>query len=274
MDRPKQEFTIYARDPIGHAGEIPIFSASDEYSENYDRIAGDHLAHLANTGENPFIKGDFWEELETTTENFLRRQLVPGARILDAGVGLGRLLDRFPGNERYGMDIAVSYLEVSNTKGIAVCLAKIEDMPYREEVFDAVVCTDVLEHVIDLNLCVTRLLAVLKPGGVLVLRVPYREDLSPYAAPDYPYRFAHLRTFDEHFLVLLFRNVFGVEVVEWAPAGYVRYIGRLKKYRTRIVRGMLRVFLASLEKLHPSAAKVLVERLYYPVEINVAIQKK
>lgn len=274
MDVPKDGWSVYARDPIRYAGDIPIFSPPDAYSENYDRIAGDHLAYLARTGENPFINEDLWHRLETSTEDLLRKYSSPGARILDAGVGLGRLLERFPEADRYGMDIALPYLETAKTKGISVCLAKIEDMPYREAMFDAVVSTDVLEHVIDLNQCATKLLSVLKPGGVLVLRVPYREDLSPYAAADYPYRFAHLRAFDEHSLVLLFRNVHGTEVLEWAPAAYVRYIGRLKRPRARIVRGILRVWLRILERLRRPAAEALIEGLYHPIEINIVVRKR
>ena len=52
-------------------------------------------------------------------------------------------------------------------------------MPYSDESFDVILCTDVLEHVIDLNLCVAKILSVLKKGGLLIIRVPNREDLQP-----------------------------------------------------------------------------------------------
>jgi len=41
-----------------------------------------------------------------------------------------------------------------------------------------------------------------------------REDLSPYVAPGYPYRYSHLRSFDESGLCLLFSRVFHCEFVE------------------------------------------------------------
>ena len=53
-------------------------------------------------------------------------------------------------------------------------------MPYEDGFFDAIVACDVLEHVIDLNECCRQILRVLKPGGVLIVRVPFKEDLSPY----------------------------------------------------------------------------------------------
>ena len=43
----------------------------------------------------------------------------------------------------------------------------------------------------------------MKPGGIFIVRVPNREDLSSYLNPDYPYDLAHVRGFDEYSLELL-----------------------------------------------------------------------
>ena len=51
-------------------------------------------------------------------------------------------------------------------------------------------------------------------GGHLVIRSPDSEDLSGYLEPDYPYRFAHLRRFDEPSFRLLLDRIIGMEVVE------------------------------------------------------------
>jgi 2-polyprenyl-3-methyl-5-hydroxy-6-metoxy-1,4-benzoquinol methylase len=66
------------------------------------------------------------------------------------------------------------------------------------------VCADVLEHVLDLNLVCAKILSVLRPGGILIVRDPYREDLRAYTVPSCPYKFIHLRNFDENSLQLLF----------------------------------------------------------------------
>ena len=97
------------------------------------------------------------------------------------------MLQQFPALQRYGMDISQGYLEVSKAAGIDVCYSRLEDMPYHANTFDIIVCTDVLEHVLDLHRCCERLLDVLKDSGVLIVRVPVYEDLSRYLDPAFPY---------------------------------------------------------------------------------------
>ncbi|MFX8075194.1 class I SAM-dependent methyltransferase, partial [Acinetobacter baumannii] len=79
-----------------------------------------------------------------------------------------------------GIDISLDYLRRAREAGISVCFSRIEDMPYKDGFFDAIVCTDVLEHVLDLNYCTAQILRVLRPGGVLILRVPHNDLLEVY----------------------------------------------------------------------------------------------
>ena len=272
VDRPFQE--IYAREPLEYREGVPIFSKSDWYTKNYEKISADHLSSLFQSGENPFIKEELWVELEDSTARLVTKYAKSGDTILDVGVGLGRLLSRFPTLQRYGMDISMSYLGIAKSKGINVCLADIEDMPYKIKLFDIVVCTDVLEHVIDLNYCLRNILDVLKAGGILIARVPYREDLSSYLQPDYPYEFAHLRNFDEHSLTLLFQRIFSrTKLLEWVTVGYVLGTSRLK-YRLPFGELTFVRIVRRVRLLSSALFKALVPRLFLPVEINVAVRKQ
>ena len=264
--------SIYERAPLEVIEGIPVFSKPDAYTSNYARIAEDHLRETGRTGENPFIARDLWEASEASTAALLRKYVRTGDRVLDVGVGLGRLFEGFPEQVRYGMDISLPYLRVAKDKGIEVCLSRIEDMPYRAEAFDVVVCTDVLEHVLDLNLCVSRVLGPLKRGGFLIVRVPYREHLAPYLHPDYPYRYAHLRNFDEFSLALVFERVFETRVIEHTTVGRSLDPARIKyplPIGNRIFAGAVRL----IAKLAPPLGKLLSARLFTPVEINMVIQR-
>jgi SAM-dependent methyltransferase len=265
---------LFAREPLGTQNGIPVFSCPDAYTENYERIAADHLKVQRQEGINPFIPEDLWVEFEDATRDLLRRYARPGERVLDVGVGLGRLLAPLAEFPRFGMDISWGYLEIAKAAGIEVCFARIEDMPYREGAFDLVVCTDVIEHVPDLNLCCRKILSVVAAGGVLVVRVPYREDLSGYLAPSYPYPFVHLRSFDEHSLRLLFERILGCQVLEMQTTGHVVNESRLKfplPWRLRV--HVLAPLLRGLGRLSAKAHLALVRRLYYPFAINAAIRK-
>ena len=267
---------VYSRPPISWLGDIPVFSETDRYTENYEAIARDHLREFEKSGRNPFLDERHWKECEDSTAELVRSLARPGERILDVGVGMGRLLARFPELRRYGMDITTQYLAHARSHGIEVCFARIEDMPYREEFFDVVTCTDVLEHVLDLNASVANIMNVLRPGGLLVLRVPYREDLSAYLDPSCPYEFVHLRNFDEHSLRLFFERIAGQEVVTHTLAGYRN--GPLRFAPTfdlgaRVLR-RLAAMLEGAGEAGAATARRLRQRMLMPGEINLVVRKR
>jgi SAM-dependent methyltransferase len=202
----------FNRRPLRVISGIPVFALSDSYIQNYDAIARDHLTSLDTDGVNPFMSEQDWTSMEDATASLIRQRLHPGDRLLDAGVGLGRLLSRFPEHERHGVDIALGYLDRTKKHGIHVALAKLEDLPYPDAAFDVVIATDVLEHVLDLHRVCQQLIRVLKPGGHLVIRVPFEEDLKSYY--DYrDYDLVHVRRFDLWSLRIQFERVFGMEYV-------------------------------------------------------------
>jgi SAM-dependent methyltransferase len=254
-------------------GPIPVFSTRDAYVANYERIASDHLFHMAQTGANPFISEHLWRDSEALTAGLVRKYSVPGARILDVGCGLARLLEQFRELERYGMDISPDYLEHAQRKGVDVCLARVEDMPYRDGFFDVVVCTDVLEHVFDLDLAVRQILRVVRDGGVVVVRVPYREDLAYYRSGS-PYEYVHLRNFDEDELYMLFEKIHDCSVPETLKGPYDLRQSRPKCHRLggRPLRLGLRALGLLARGLGAGVARRYLEWMFDPVVINVVVR--
>jgi 2-polyprenyl-3-methyl-5-hydroxy-6-metoxy-1,4-benzoquinol methylase len=165
--------TVYCKEPLGEYQGVPFFSIVDDYISNYEKIAHDHVTKATEKRSNPFTEESLLIELEESTVLLVKKYISAGDSILDVGVGLGRLLSRFDNVSKYGMDISWNYLLAAKNHGINVCFSLIEDIPYKEEYFDIIICTDVLEHVIDLNLAILNILKVLKPDGYLIIRVPY-----------------------------------------------------------------------------------------------------
>ena len=262
----------YKSEPLSIIDDIPTFSEIDYYVENYQKISADHLEHLNNTGTNPFMAEDQWQEIELSTTELIKKYVVEdNSKILDVGVGLGRLLEPFDNLQRFGMDISAGYLTHAKRKGINVCMSLIDDMPYKEKYFDAVVTTDVLEHVIDLNKSISKILSVLKPGGVLVVRVPFDEDLSPYLNEEYPYDLVHLRTFNESNLRLLFQKIFRLKVEEVVLTGY-RGSPLKVGSQVRVYRGLVNRLLRITKLLNDDVFFKLSKMLCKPVEINFVVR--
>lgn len=265
---------IYKIEPQRWTDGIPVFSQTSDYTENYEQIARDHLEAVAHGNSNPWIPESLWNECEEATLRLIREHALPGQKILDVGVGLGRLLSKTPELQRFGMDISAAYLREAKEKGIEVCLALVEDMPYPDSMFDVIVCTDVLEHVLHLDHACARILNVLKPGGVLIVRVPNREDLTQYVSPELPYHFIHLRRFDEYALHLLFGKCFRCQVLKTEGSGIWPLDDRLK-WRLPLPkwdRLMYRLCWAA-GKLHAGLRRQLTSKLYHPYEMHVVVRK-
>ena len=263
--------------PAFYKEGVAFFSETDDYIENYEKIAKDHLQHQESTGENPFIPEDVWNEIERGTRILVNKYLTSDSKILDVGVGLGRLLQdiEIQNEQKFGMDISLVYLLEAKKKGIEACFSKIEDMPYRECFFDLIVCTDVLEHVIDLNCCINKILSVLKSNGFLIIRVPYKENLRQYTMPECPYEYVHLRNFDEDNLNLLFTKIFGCKFHErtfsWGSPSVdslihssgIRFLDKLK----------VSLFKRLKKFVSTSSYQSILSKRFHPVECNYVVSK-
>lgn len=276
---------LFKNEPTKIVDGLRYYSLPDsDYNQNYEKISADHLSASDLTDSNPWISEQQWSKMESSTLALVRQYASMGdkrsCRILDVGVGTGRLLSLIRNAlpdiklDAYGMDISENYLRKCIGKGLTVVYSRIEDMPFSDGVFDIVTCTDVLEHVLDLNCCVQKLLDVVRPGGQLIIRVPNREDLAPYLSCDYPYGYAHLRSFDEYALRLLFTKIFRTEVKEVTP-GLMWQSSSLLKYRMPIpgYERMFRLVLKVVKGLSEAWYENLIRKTYYPLEINIVVQK-
>jgi ubiquinone/menaquinone biosynthesis C-methylase UbiE len=103
----------------------------------------------------------------------LVRAQLPCEAFLDAGCGDGRYLAALAGElpeRRAGIDISERILETAGQRVEAdLRRANLEAIPFEDGAFDLVLCSQVIEHVLDAELAVRELSRVLRPGGTLVI---------------------------------------------------------------------------------------------------------
>jgi 2-polyprenyl-3-methyl-5-hydroxy-6-metoxy-1,4-benzoquinol methylase len=112
--------------------------------------------------------------------------LPPGAQVLDSGCGNG-VFTAFLcelGCDAIGIDIsgtAIGYAR-QEYQEIRFEVASLEEgLPFKDEEFDAVWCTEVLEHLFDVEGALTEINRVLRSNGKLVLTTPYHGLLKNLA---------------------------------------------------------------------------------------------
>jgi len=122
------------------------------------------------------------------TVDLERLRIEPGARVLDLGCGSGRHTDavaRLTHVIAIGMDISLAdvlkakkrllYAESLGVQGggpWGLLVADITALPFKDNVFDCVICSEVLEHVPRQDAAVDEAVRVTRPGKDLAISVP------------------------------------------------------------------------------------------------------
>ncbi len=127
------------------------------------------------------------EEVYHTLRGRLRRAFILHqlqqlqGRLLDVGCNSGHYLAAYQNGERFGVDISRSVLRRAD-KDLKACLlvADAERLQtYRPAVFDAVLCSEVLEHCLNPQSVFAGFAHVLKPGGRGLITTPNYKGKRP-----------------------------------------------------------------------------------------------
>jgi dolichol-phosphate mannosyltransferase len=99
------------------------------------------------------------------------RGMVDGAtRILDIGCGSSRIVQSLP--QAVGLDMQIRKLRWLRAPGRHLVQGSLSAIPFADQTFDAVICSEVIEHIPRDQLDLSDMVRVLGPGGTLVLGTP------------------------------------------------------------------------------------------------------
>ncbi|MFL5780649.1 MAG: class I SAM-dependent methyltransferase [Thermoleophilaceae bacterium] len=104
----------------------------------------------------------------------LLRSLEPAGHALDLGAGDGRLTAEIPAERVVLADTSAAALARAASRMPSAATAELtagEPLPFADSEFDLVVCVHVLSHVRDVQLLVSEVRRVLRPGGRLAVAV-------------------------------------------------------------------------------------------------------
>ncbi|MCP4895495.1 MAG: methyltransferase domain-containing protein [bacterium] len=92
-------------------------------------------------------------------------------RLLDVAGGTGFIASALSGRfaQSVVLDCSAPMLSVAQERGQEVCLASALSMPFADEAFDTVMCTDALHHIKDFDAAISEMSRVLKKRGLLVV---------------------------------------------------------------------------------------------------------
>jgi SAM-dependent methyltransferase len=222
----------------------PVFTPMPETAHVYEKI------------ERGPDRGTPWRQANW---KFLQEQVQGQSKealILDVGAGHGDFAQIFTRRKYLAVDI-VPYPEVD----LACDLA--EYIPFKENTFDMLVLMNVLEHVYHFHELLDALYYLLKPGGSLVVAVPFM--IKVHQAPFDFYRYTHYTLSD-----LAQEHGFKVELLEgyYDPIFFVRegtrnlrfwVLPKLPRLSRWFGRGLLILIEALVSLLKPVIGKGFVK---------------
>lgn len=257
------------------SGIVDMLSSADrqdsffrKYIDLYERIASSELSAPVNSDE-------YVGAMANRTSSLIGN--IESKSVCDVGSGKGFLLRELLAKKPTkltAIDISSNYLKKIKLPDIDRIVANAENLPFDNE-FDVVVSTDVLEHVLNVGSFMFSVNRVLKPNGIAVIRVPYRENLLQYGRQGgSPYPFTHLRTFNidllKHQLGLAGLSPVKVVFDGFQPA-YPRAF-----FRSRMGKAIFRKLVSERYPDYWSVTKIsatLGTALMVPIEVNIVCVK-
>ncbi|MBD1896889.1 class I SAM-dependent methyltransferase [Coleofasciculus sp. FACHB-129] len=181
--------------------------------------------------------------------NYLFRQVLAiyshtKPRVLNIGVGNGWLEQKCMEQawETYALDPSETTIALLEQRGIEGKVGYIEQIPYPDNFFDVVFCSEVIEHLSSeqIQQGLYEIERILKNSGLLVGTVPFKENLfnSQVICPDCGHIFhkwGHQQSFNTHSLAAIFSGNLKVEklkviyFVSWSSLNWKGVISALLK---------------------------------------------
>ena len=111
-------------------------------------------------------------------DNWIKEQskkIKKGSLILDVGAGTGPYRELFAGSDYRTHDL-MPHSDDNNRAGQSYTqidyISDIIELPIEDNIFDVVICTEVIEHVPEPIKALGEIVRVCKPGGLIILSAP------------------------------------------------------------------------------------------------------
>ena len=178
---------------------------------------------------------DYFEERTGATDHDERRvheyiiSKIPKnvSSILDVGSGSAWVAEYFSNKDVKVTSLDISLINVKKAKEKiptnlhSQIVADSFRLPLKNNSFDTVIASEIIEHVIDPEAFVNELFRVVNPGGKLIITTPYKEKLRYYLCIHCNKKtpvHAHIHSFDENKLIELCKDA-NLSNVKWNTFG-------------------------------------------------------
>jgi ubiquinone/menaquinone biosynthesis C-methylase UbiE len=224
----------------------------EEFKEWNERMVMKYDPDAFHHHPNPFVR---FVEKERVKAIFELTDVPQEDRVLEIGCGAGNILEKAPQGKLFGVDISLFILTKAKqklNKKVRLSQADAQNLPFKDQVFTRVVCSEVLEHLLDPLAALNEAARILGNQGVAIISVPNESMINRiksilvrlglfkwlfHRKGDYqemPERMEdewHLHAFKLKEWLDLFKKLFKVTRIKKIPFSWLplRYVVRLEK---------------------------------------------
>lgn len=145
----------------------------------YKSIEESHNAHLERYQKNRDGKViSINDDRNSVRIKFFVDRVNENSHVLDVGCNQGTIsypLKEIKHCRVKGIDIVPGLVEIAKKRGIFAQVGLAEELPFKDNTFDHVVCGEVIEHLFDPIIAINEAYRVLKQNGSYLITVPFDE---------------------------------------------------------------------------------------------------
>jgi len=145
---------------------------SEEFREWNEKMVRKYDPDAFHHHHNPFIR---FIESKRVRSIFKMMDIEKDDRVIEIGCGAGNIIEKAPSGKLFGTDISPSILSKAKHKlnqKVHLFLADAQNLPCKDQIFTKVICSEVLEHILDPVSALNEIARILKIQGIAIISIP------------------------------------------------------------------------------------------------------
>jgi ubiquinone/menaquinone biosynthesis C-methylase UbiE len=144
----------------------------EEFREWNEKMVKKYDPEAFHHHHNPFIRFIESKRARSIIKNL---DIQEDDRIIEIGCGAGDIIEKSPSGELFGTDISPSILLKAKhrlNQKANLFLSDAQNLPCKDQIFTKVICSEVLEHILDPASALNEIARILKIRGIAIISIP------------------------------------------------------------------------------------------------------
>jgi ubiquinone/menaquinone biosynthesis C-methylase UbiE len=150
----------------------PVRVKSEEFREWNEKMVRKYDPNAFHHHPNPIVR---FIEAKRVKAILKLMRVSKEDRILEVGCGAGNILERTPAGKLFGVDISEFILHKARkklVKEVYLFQADAQNLPFKNQALEIVICSEVLEHLLDPSESLKEVARVLSNQGTAIISIP------------------------------------------------------------------------------------------------------